>query len=331
MNEEPCVLCGAFEREPVLEVTLNQSSRPQTFRLLRCRSCGLVMTDPRLSGDALEAYYHQDYWGRVRAEDLDWVRRSERPRTAFLERFLSGGRLLDVGCGQGIFLLALDPARWERYGLEVMPSAHREALRRLAPSSTREGLALNRTGSGLAPDRIIAAELTAAGLPGEHFDVITFWDVLEHLPDPRAALVEAFRLLRPGGLVLLRLPNFSSYQARRFGEDWFALQLPYHFYHFTPATLTRLLEVTGFRVRAMEPCYGLQNYHSLKHSLLSCMVRRHGRRGGRLRYYLLKPFLHPWEWISTRLGGGSSLQVCAERLPVPMERITGGARPNQSA
>lgn len=298
MSEAPCVLCGTLEREPVLEITLNQSNRPQTFRLLRCCSCRLVMSDPRLSGDELEAYYRQDYWGRVRAEDLDWVRRSQRPRTAFLDRFLSAGRLLDVGCGQGLFLLALDPARWERYGLEVMPVPYQEATSRLGR------------------DRIVAAELTAAGLPGEHFDVITFWDVLEHLPNPRAALAEAFRLLRPGGLVLLRLPNFSSYQARRFGEDWYALSLPHHFYHFTPTTLTWLLKVTGFRVRAMEPCYGQENYHSLKHSLLNRMIRRHGRRGGRLRYSLLKPFLHPWEWISTRLGGGSSLQVCAERLAV---------------
>jgi hypothetical protein len=86
-------------------------------------------------------------------------------------------------------------------------------------------------------------------------------------------------------------------------------------YHFTPATWTRLMEATGFRRRALENCFGQENYHALKHSLLNRMTRRHGARGGRLRYFLLRPFLHPWEWISTRLGGGSSLQVCAERLP----------------
>ncbi len=306
-REDPCVLCGAREREPVLEVALNRKNTPQTFRLLRCRSCELVITEPRLAGDELEVHYQQDYWGRTDADDLAWVRRDQRPRTTFLERFRRQGRLLDVGCGQGMFLLALDPARWERYGLEVMPVPYREAISRLGA------------------DRILAAELTRAGLPRERFDVITFWDVLEHLPNPRAALEEAFRLLPSGGLVLLRLPNFASYQARRFGEDWYALQLPYHFYHFTPATLTWLLEVTGFRVRAMEPGYGQQNYHSLKHSLLSRLTRRHGPRGGRLRYYLLKPFLHPWEWISTRLGGGSSVQVCAERLLAPKQ--SGPARP----
>src|SRR2546425_1390181 len=94
MSGEPCVLCGKPVSEPVLQVTpegMDGTHTPRTFTLLRCNSCGLVMT---------------------------------APRTAFLERFRREGRLLDVGCGLGLLLLALDPARWERYGLEVMPAAH---------------------------------------------------------------------------------------------------------------------------------------------------------------------------------------------------------------
>src|SRR2546425_4529790 len=203
MSGEPCVLCGKPVSEPVLQVTpegMDGTHTPRTFTLLRCNSCGLVMT---------------------------------APRTAFLERFRREGRLLDVGCGLGLFLLALDPARWERYGLEVMPAAHQEAARRLGA------------------DRIVTAELTAAEFPPEHFDVVTFWDALEHLPDPVRALNAAFRLLRPGGLALLRLPNFAGYAARRFRQDWYELAIPYHAYHFTPATLARALEATGFEVRAL--------------------------------------------------------------------------------
>ena len=115
------------------------------------------------------------------------------------------------------------------------------------------------------------------------------------------------------------MPNFASYVARRFRQDWYELAIPYHAYHFTPATLTRALEATGFEVRALERSTGPENYHALKHSVLNRMTRLYGPRGGRARYYLLKPFLHPWEWASTRLGGGSSLQVCAERLPGRVE------------
>jgi 2-polyprenyl-3-methyl-5-hydroxy-6-metoxy-1,4-benzoquinol methylase len=295
VSEPSCVFCQKPLRETVLEATVAGTASSRTFKLLRCSGCELVATIPRLPKSELEAYYQPGYWGRASPDDLAWVRRDQWSHTAFLERFRREGRILDVGCGLGLFLPALDPRRWERYGLEAMPAAYQQAVSRLGPN------------------RILTAELTAAEFPPEHFDVITFWDVLEHLPDPVAALRQAFRLLRPGGEVLVRLPNLAGYTARRFGEDWYGLSLPYHLYHFTPATLTRLLEASGFKVRIVEAPRGTTHYHALKHSLLRRMTRLHGPYGGRLRYYLLKPLLHPWEWASTRWGGGSSMQVCAER------------------
>ena len=268
------------------------------FRLWRCAACSLVRTEPQLTSQALEPYYAEEYWGEggVEALDEDWIRRDQQYRTGFLYRFRRDGSILDVGCGLGFFLRALDANRWERYGIEPMPVPYREAARTLGS------------------DQICHTELIAAGLPSGKFDVVTFWDSLEHLPNPRAILQEAGRLLVPGGIVLIGLPNFGGYQARHFGEDWFGLSLPHHFFHYTRETLRSLLENCGFRIRAMEDRAGPENYHALKHSLLNGLTRRHGRRAGRLRYYVAKPFLHPWEWVSTRLGGGSSLQVCAERI-----------------
>ena len=127
MSGEACVLCGEPVSEPVFQVTpegMDGTHAPRTFTLLRCDSCGLVMTAPRLDQAELEPYYGPEYWGRVDADNPEWVRRDQAPRTAFLERFRREGRVLDVGCGLGLFLLALDPARWERFGLEVMPAAH---------------------------------------------------------------------------------------------------------------------------------------------------------------------------------------------------------------
>ena len=287
--------CGALAREAVLEATVEGGRAPRTFRLLRCPQCGLVMTSPRLGRLELEEFYRPEYWGRVNADDPAWVRRDQAPRTSFLERFRQRGRILDVGCGLGLFLLALDPARWDRYGIEVMPAAYREAQRRLGA------------------DRIITEDLSdfTRGAP---FDVITFWDVLEHVPDPAAALRQAARLLKPGGLVLVRAPNFASYLARRYGADWYALSLPYHLFHFTPATLTGMLEAAGFKFRALGNPAGAENYHAFKHTLLNRLTRLHGPRGGRRRYYLVKPALRAWEYVSTRRGGGSSFEVCAERL-----------------
>ena len=297
VTPQPCALCGALARDPVFEVTRARSEGSQTFRLVRCCFCELVMTEPQLSKPDLEAFYGQDYWGRMNPDDPAWVQRDQRHKTAFLNRFRRDGRVLDVGCGMGLFLLALNPARWDRYGLEAMPVPLAEAVKRLGP------------------ERIVQGELLTAGLPRGQFDVVTFWDVLEHLPNPRQALEETFRLLRPGGVVLLTLPNFSSYQARCFRQDWYALSLPHHLYHFTPQTLIRMLEGAGFRMLALADRFGGENYHAFKHSLLNQLTRRHGARGGRLRYYLRKPFLHPWEWLTTRLGAGSHLAAAATRPP----------------
>lgn len=298
-REETCVFCGALAREPVLQAAVEGGCAPCVFSLLRCPGCGLVMTSPRLARSELEGCYRPEYWGHVNADNLDWVRRDQASRTAFLERFRQTGRILDVGCGLGLFLLALDPERWDRYGIEVMPAAHREARRRLGV------------------DRIVTDDLSATVLPGEQFDVITFWDVLEHLPDPVDALRQSFRLLRPRGLLLVRAPNFASYLARRFGADWYELSLPYHLFHFTPSTLELMLEASGFEVRASGNSTGSQGYHAFKHTVLNRLTRRHGPRSGRMRYYLVKPALRLWDSISTRRGGGSSFEVCAERLPAP--------------
>jgi 2-polyprenyl-3-methyl-5-hydroxy-6-metoxy-1,4-benzoquinol methylase len=293
-----CALCGSTDAEPILEKRINGTGGELLFRLWRCTVCNSARTEPQLTPQALEPYYAEQYWGAggVQAVDEGWIRRDQRHRTGFLLRFRSGGSILDVGCGLGFFLRALDSKQWDRYGIEPMPVPYREAAR------------------ALGSERIFNSELLAAGLPSSKFDVVTFWDSLEHLPNPRAILQDAGRLLRPGGIVLIGLPNFGGYQARHFGEDWFGLSLPHHFYHYTSETLTKLLEKCGLHVRVMEDRTGAENYHALKHSLLNRFTRRHGRRAGRLRYYAAKPFLHPWEWVSTRLGGGSSFQVCAARI-----------------
>jgi len=236
-----CPLCGGTEAEFVLQKIVTGSGAALPFRLWRCRGCDLVRTEPQLAPAALEPFYSGEYYGGISAADPEWIRRDQRTRTRFLERFRSQGRILDVGCGLGFFLRALDANRWDRNGIEPMPVPFREAS------------------AALGSDRITNSELRAARLPSATFDVVSFWDSLEHLPDPRAELQEAHRLLRPGGLALIGLPNFGSYQARHFGEDWYGLSLPHHLCHYTRATLTRLLESCGFRVRVVENRTGAEN------------------------------------------------------------------------
>jgi SAM-dependent methyltransferase len=92
------------------------------------------------------------------------------------------------------------------------------------------------------------APLEECGLPPESFDVITMWHVLEHLPDPQATLAEAHRLLRPGGVLLIAVPNFGSLQARLTGPYWFHLDVPRHLFQFRSRDLVTLLERVGLSV-----------------------------------------------------------------------------------
>ncbi len=155
-------------------------------------------------------------------------------------------RLLDVGCGRGDYLALMREAGWHTAGVE--PSAAAVAVAR------ERGLAVVH---GTLPD---------AGYPDASFDVVTFADVLEHVPDPLETLVEAARVLKLGGQVLIFAPNVKSWECRLFGPHWFSLDAPRHLSHFAPATLAALLARAGlevesvrFRSKAFVWCYSLGN------------------------------------------------------------------------
>jgi len=141
-----------------------------------------------------------------------------------------GGRLLDVGCGTGIYLDAFRRLGWDVCGVEISAEAAERA---------RTHLGLN----------IITGELEDARLPDEHFDIITLIHVVEHLPDPVRTLTEVCRILKKGGLALLALPNVRSLTRYLFGSYWFPLDVPRHLQSFSPRTLRRLVA----RVKGLRP------------------------------------------------------------------------------
>jgi SAM-dependent methyltransferase len=196
-----------------------------------CESCGVGRFHPMLSPDAIAAFYPDDYYGEPGVKFHPLVERAVRWIGARHVRFLSlgltpGSRVLDVGCGRGVVLGALADRGFEVHGVEMSPAAARgvdpRARVRIAPS------------------------LREAKYPSSHFDQVLIWHVLEHLERPRESLEEVRRILRPGGRLLVAVPNFSSRQAQWSGPAWFHLDLPRHLYHFPLAALRRLIDETGF-------------------------------------------------------------------------------------
>jgi SAM-dependent methyltransferase len=96
----------------------------------------------------------------------------------------------------------------------------------------------------------IAPRLADAGFDADFFDEVVIWHVLEHLGDPRETLVEARRILRPGGRLIVAVPNFSSAQARWSGTAWFHLDLPRHLFHFPVSALRELVDSSGFEIES---------------------------------------------------------------------------------
>jgi SAM-dependent methyltransferase len=230
-----CPLCGGQDYQHVVTapagvpgpVTHAPGSTRLSFRVVRCSGCGLCFTNPRPTPAGMAEFYPSGY----RPHQSAGVRRASAPRPWHGPRkalpTFGGGKLLDFGCGNGSFLVRMRAQGWEVTGIDTS-AAVVNRIRRL------RGL------------RLLAGTLPHPDLEPETFDLITMWQALEHVHDPLAVLREARRLLVPGGMLLVSVPNLAGLSFSGFGGDWFALDLPRHLIHFTPGTLRRMLEVAGF-------------------------------------------------------------------------------------
>lgn len=222
------MLCGGRDRVPLL--------RDGEWSVDKCAGCGLGVLDPRPDPTELRQLYRESYfvshYEGVLAPDSDGMRRrlsQERHRVDFFRRHKGEGTVLDIGCGRGYFLQACRLRGYDVVGFDVSDDA---------AASVRDTLGIP------VKNGEIREELFAPG----SIDVVTMWHALEHTPDPRVPLDLAWRWLAPGGIVVVDVPNHESTDARRIGRAWDGWSLPYHFYHFSPASLAGILSRHGFRV-----------------------------------------------------------------------------------
>lgn len=214
-----CVACGG-----ALESRYEHVRDPQTletFSILACAQCGLGHTDPQPAD--LAPYYGARYHGGRHSFTDAWC---TARRLRFLEQATGGrtGRLLDIGCGDGRFLEAARGKGWQGYGTEMNPDPPRQ-----------RGF-------------VVESSLEAVAAHGP-FDAITSWHSLEHFRDPRAAVESASKLLAPGGILLVAVPDAGGLQARAAGAHWFHLDVPRHLFHFDKGSLQGLLERSGLEAK----------------------------------------------------------------------------------
>jgi 2-polyprenyl-3-methyl-5-hydroxy-6-metoxy-1,4-benzoquinol methylase len=280
MEHVRCNLCGvddAVVRYPstthrergsdwqAFRCTYNGYGRHHT--IVQCQHCGLVYTDPRPDGhDIIETYqavedplYVEEREGRVltfehHLKPLEQL--TGRP---------SGRALLDVGCYTGVFVEIAARHGWATWGVE--PS------RWAVEHAQAQGL------------HVVQGTLETADLPEAYFDVVTMWDVIEHLTDPRRAIQETHRLLKPGGLIVVHTIDIESLFARLMDTRWPWL-MEMHIYYFSRRTLRAMLEQCGFQVLSDRP---QGRYLRLGYLMnrVSALVPVVGR---------------PSEWLVTKLG-----------------------------
>jgi SAM-dependent methyltransferase len=245
----PCPACGGTALDRI-----GYAPVQGRFTVARCSGCGLGITMPPPSDSEIQALYPPEHYGSggpryrpVVERVAAWFRRR---RASWITRLRPPGAVLEVGCGHGYMLAALRERRWTVQGVEL----HDDAA-----AYGRQVLNLPIAVGGLA----------ALRFPAASFDVIVFWHSFEHLPQPRAILQETARLLRPGGLVIVAVPNISSWQARWAGSSWFHWEIPRHLYHFDAQSLTGLFRRADLEVTHVSHANWEQNPFGWMQSVLN--------------------------------------------------------------
>jgi SAM-dependent methyltransferase len=232
MRINACSLCSSSAPQLFLQAPALDRLGGPLYTYFRCRACGFIFLDPAV--EPVAAHYDESgYYSRrapIFAAPIDWMMGLfNYLRLQIVEQVWRQppGRLLDVGCGKGRFLVAARQAGWQSTGIEPTERSWRVAVETYGLEVLHE----------LLRDDLF---------PPEHFEVVTMWHTLEHIPDPVAALRTVEHWLVPGGLAVVAVPNIASLQARLGGPLWFHLDPPRHLSHFTPRTGARLFSEAGF-------------------------------------------------------------------------------------
>ena len=234
-----CNQCGADNTSVIFRVPTPVQYGLQFGRddwnIVRCRQCGLVYVNPRVDAETLRTFYSFDNSSDrsfVQAwfmDGADLQRATWRRFVRTLQRFCPKGRLLDVGCGAGSFLVEAQRAGYEVAGQEVSPYF------------------LDRLRSQFSIP-IYSGDIENMAVSEASFDCVTAFDVIEHHPNPKQLLNEIHRLLHPGGIAMISTHDIGNAFARLYRMHWRHIHPIGHLTYFTRQTLTKMMESCGFRV-----------------------------------------------------------------------------------
>lgn len=221
----------------------------EQFELRQVEELDMLATFPRPEDDKLASYYKSgNYISHTDAKSSVLDKIYQQVKSLMLRRKIKWiesevshkGKLLDLGAGTGDFLKEAKTRGWSIFGVEPNAGARKLAAKK---------------GVDLFED--------SASFPDHHFDVISMWHVLEHVPDLEKQIKELDRLLKPDGLLVIAVPNFKSYDAKEYKEFWAAYDVPRHLYHFSPQSIKKIFQSIGFSLTSQKGLFFDAFYVSL--------------------------------------------------------------------
>lgn len=248
LEDRPCPNGCVEDDELVLEGRDRLHEIPGKFKVIKCRQCSLIRTNPRPTAETVGVYYPSDY-APYHSESINHKHNSEGWKQRLkavlsldskLTPPIQVGRLLEIGCANGAYLEQMRQEGWTVEGIEFSDSA--------AEQARRKGISVQTTTveNAQAPDKL--------------FDIVAAWMVLEHLHEPVSALRKMRSWVKPEGYLIASIPDAGCWERKFFGDRWYALQLPTHMYHYTPKSIATVLLTAGWdltRVRWQRNCNNL--------------------------------------------------------------------------
>lgn len=223
----PCCVCGG---EPHGTFCVKHG-----MKYVVCSACGHVYIRDQVGEDDLMAIYSNRKSHHHSSEKVAWdysALKSEFYYDRLLKRietYVETGRLLDLGCSNGSFVRAAMNRGWDAMGLELESDSVTMAKSMGVP--------------------VVRGVLHSQSFADGHFGAVTLWNLFEHLPDPNAVLREIYRILRPGGICAMCVPNIRSIGWYLLGAEWHAVEPQIHLNLFSVRTLSRLVRANGFKIR----------------------------------------------------------------------------------
>ncbi len=209
------------------------------YNIYRCDDCKLLFVHPRPSTHDLLEIYNESYFKRGNKYKAVHNPRqrynysyNDEQKIIIINKYYMSGKLLDVGCAMGDFLYRAKQEAFDVMGVEISS---------YCADYVRNDLGIN----------VHNGDLLSARLPSNAYDVVTLWDVIEHLENPFETLNEINRVLRPGGILCLSTGDAGSLYARVTGRFWHLLTPPQHLLYFNPENIGKILSRSGFVVNTV--------------------------------------------------------------------------------